>query len=214
MTTLAVMKQRIANELDRTDLADAIAAEIGSAINFHRFRRFFFNERRTALVFNTAAGQADYEAAAHASIPHILDIDSVTLARDGSTTSLHPIDQERMERLLGAVSSGQSRPSRYSYYAQALRLYPVPDGVYPIRVAGVFRVAAPVTDDEAGNPWMTDAEELIRSRAKKNLYASWMEGSDTAKAQVMDALEQGALEALLAETSRRTSFRRFEPDNL
>ena len=141
MATLGAMKARIARETTRDDLLDngAIAEEITSAINFYRAERFWFNEKRTQLVFNTVVGQTDYGAATAADIAHILRIDYVTASwpGDGAITVGYcsPLD---MEILLSNPPLSAARPYRYSYYEQTLRLYPEPDRIYPVRVAGVF----------------------------------------------------------------------------
>lgn len=214
MATLGAMKARIARETTRDDLLDngAIAEEITSAINFYRAERFWFNEKRTQLVFNTVVGQTDYGAATAADIAHILRIDYVTASwpGDGAITIGYcsPLD---MEILLSNPPLSAARPYRYSYYEQTLRLYPEPDRIYPVRVAGVFRVNPPATDVEAGNPWMTEAEELIRSRAKRNLYMNSMIGTEAAQGTAMRALEEEALSRLKRETSSRTQVRHIRP---
>jgi hypothetical protein len=214
MATLGAMKARIARETTRDDLLDngAIAEEITSAINFYRAERFWFNEKRTQLVFNTVVGQTDYGAATAADIAHILRIDYVTASwpGDGAITVGYcsPLD---MEILLSNPPLSAARPYRYSYYEQTLRLYPEPDRIYPVRVAGVFRVNPPATDVEAGNPWMTEAEELIRSRAKRNLYMNSMIGTEAAQGTAMRALEEEALSRLKRETSSRTQVRHIRP---
>jgi hypothetical protein len=217
MATLGAMKARIARETTRDDLLDngAIAEEITSAINFYRAERFWFNEKRTQLLFNTVVGQTDYGAATAADIAHILRIDYVTASwpGDGAITVGYcsPLD---MEILLSNPPLSAARPYRYSYYEQTLRLYPEPDRIYPVRVAGVFRVNPPATDVEAGNPWMTEAEELIRSRAKRNLYMNSMIGTEASQGTAMRALEEEALNRLKRETSSRTQVRHIRPTYL
>jgi hypothetical protein len=214
MATLGAMKARIARETTRDDLLDngAIAEEITSAINFYRAERFWFNEKRTQLLFNTVVGQTDYGAATAADIAHILRIDYVTASwpGDGAITVGYcsPLD---MEILLSNPPLSAARPYRYSYYEQTLRLYPEPDRIYPVRVAGVFRVNPPATDVEAGNPWMTEAEELIRSRAKRNLYMNSMLGTEATQVAAMKALEDEALSRLKRETSSRTQVKFLRP---
>lgn len=220
MATLADMKARIVAEMMRPDLGgngeysvNGVASEISSAINFYRSKRFYFNEKRTVVLFNTVDTQSDYGSADQANIPHLINIDSITVTDDtGKVTSLRSVDQECMERLIGGISPLGNPPSLYSYYAQALRFYPIPNGIYPVRVAGVIRVAPPLTDDEADNVWMNDAEELIRARAKKALYADWM--ADPQMGAVMNAKEAEALASLQAETSRRMSVYKIRSHDL
>lgn len=209
MSTLAEMKTRIANETMRDDLATAIAQEIASAIRFYRSHRFWFTEKDTVVVFPTVAGQSDYGAAAQANIPDLISIDSISMTRDGHVTALRMVDELTMERWLGSQGVLTGDPSYYSYYGQRLRLYAVPSGAYPVRIAGVIRVGAPETDAETGNPWMTDGEELIRHRASSKIYANWMR--DPQQAQISREQENEALNAMRAETSRRTQVHSIRP---
>ena len=77
MATLGEMKARIARETTRDDLLDdgTIAAEITSAVNYYRADRFWFNEKRSQVVFNSVVGQTDYGAAAHPDLDEVLEMD-------------------------------------------------------------------------------------------------------------------------------------------
>lgn len=202
MATLADMKARIISDTLRPDLADAIAREITSAINFYRSKRFYFTEKDTEVLFNTVAGQSEYGAAAQASIPNLIRIDSISLDRDGRVLSLGLINELAMQRLLGDSGALSGDPTYYAYYGQRLRLYAIPDGIYPVRIAGVIRVAAPASDDEEGNPWMNDAEELIRMRAESKIWSVSM--GDVQTGAAMRAMEEESFQNLLVETSSRT----------
>ena len=214
MSDLATMKARIAAETDRDDLLDsgAIEAEIRSAIAFYRGYRFWFNEKRSSVTFSTVIGQTDYTSAANANIPNLIRIDYVTCQQSGGDLQhvryCSPLD---MEMLLGNAPLAQSRPYRYSYYEGMFRVYPEPDQVYPVRIAGVIRVNAPATESEADNPWMVDAEELIRARAKRNLYLNSMLGTEGTQVQAMKSYEDEALERLQRETSSRTQVNHIRP---
>lgn len=214
MTTLGTMKSRIASETDRDDLLDsgAIEAEILSAIRFYRGYRFWFNEKRSTVTFNTVVGQTDYTSTENSHIPNLIRIDYVTCAQNSGDLQdvrwAHPRD---MEMLLGNAPLASARPYRYAYYEGVLRLYPKPDQIYPIRIAGVIRVNAPASDTEADNPWMTEAEELIRARAKRNLYLNSMLGTENSQVQAMKSYEDEALDRLQRETSSRTQVNHIRP---
>src|SRR5690606_8798839 len=75
MTTLAIMKARIANELgQRTDLDSEIATAINAAIAAYQATRFHFNEGRT-VTFTTVAGQEFYDADDAANLAKLWTID-------------------------------------------------------------------------------------------------------------------------------------------
>ena len=214
MDTLGTMKERIARETTRDDLLDsgAIEEEIRSAIAFYRGYRFWFNEKRSAVTFNTVVGQTDYTSTENANIPNLIRIDGVFATYgSGDITHVSYCDPVTMELLLGNTPVSSSRPYKYSYYEQILRLYPRPDQIYPMRIMAVVRVNAPVNDTEADNPWMIDGEELIRARAKAMLAANSMLGTENSQASVMKSVEAEALERLKMETSSRSQVNRIRP---
>jgi hypothetical protein len=217
MTTLAVMKARIASETTRDDLLDngAIEAEIRSAIKFYQPSRFWFNEKRSTVTFNTVIGQTDYTSAANVNIPNLLRIDYVTATWATNdvvnVTYASPLD---MDILIFNSPTNSSRPYRFGYYEGVFRLYPIPDAIYPVRIAGLIRVAAPVTDAETDNAWMVEAEELIRARAKRNLYLNSMLGTETTQVSAMKQLEDEAIDRLSRETSSRSQVNFIRPDCL
>lgn len=167
MTTLAVMKARIATEMRRADLTDQIAAAITTAIAAYQSERFIFSES-LATTFNTVAGQQNYTSAAHSNIPNLYAIDYVAMTVGSTVTMLDRYDQETIDDLTNNQSA-VGEPYAYSYYNFSINLYPIPGQVYPVRIAAHILRSVPLTDEEAGNPWMTSAERLIRSRAKLEL---------------------------------------------
>lgn len=167
MTTLAVMKSRIASEIARTDLTTQIAAAITTAISEYQKQRFRFSDVTPSAppTFNTVANQWIYTSADNANISTAFNIDYV-LAQIGSDLSDLTRDTPVNIRTANQLGALHGMPMSYAYEGNQLLISPVPDAVYPITL-GLFRfVAAPASDSEANNPWMTDGELLIRSRAK------------------------------------------------
>lgn len=163
MTTLATMKARIADELgQRTDLTTQIAYAIDDAIAAYQNERFHFCEGRT-LTFTTVAGQEFYTAADAAGIGDIWSIDYVMLFVGDNPFRLHYMDPTDMEGV-SANASNTGQPGWYTWYGDQLRIYPAPSSAWTVRVGCAASVAAPSTDAEADNAWMTHAERLIRSR--------------------------------------------------
>lgn len=214
MTTLAVMKARIAAETTRDDLDDAIASEITSAINFYRGKRFWFTEQSTGRTFNTSNGQSEYSGSGGVDIANLIRIDSITVIDNGQVYPLTLTTPQAIEIMINSTGALGDVPTYYSYYEQKLRFYPIPDGVYPVKIMGVYRVDAPASDSEADNPWMTDAEELIRSRAKRNLYLNSMLGTEPGMIQTMKLMEDEAYDRLRVETSSRSQVSRIRPSCL
>jgi hypothetical protein len=200
VSDLTTMKARIASELRRSNITSQIASAITTAIETYQQERWIFNESRS-VTFPTVAAQEFYTSADSASIPLLIKLDYAKVYIGDTAYALHPDDPSRMEELSdSATNTGQ--PSTYLYYDESLRLYPVPDGVYTIRLAGVFVAAAPATDDEASNPWMTKAERLIRSRAKLELAIHVLQDQELAAA--MGEATRDAWDDLKTRTNRLT----------
>ena len=164
MTTLAVMKQRIADELARSDLTPMIAYAISDAIKRYQSKRFYFNESRD-VTFDTVAAQEFYDQYDHSAIPNLMEIDYIKLVNGSIYWDINRVIPEAME----VYNAASGQPYSYTYYAQQLRFYPIPDAVYSIVVAAQIKIDEPASDTELNNIWMTDAEQLIRARSKINL---------------------------------------------
>jgi hypothetical protein len=188
MSTLAIMKARIADELARTDLTSQIAYAITDAIAAYQGERWHFAESRTTVSFSTVDAQEFYTSSDDADIANIRKIDYVVLYVGDDTRKLEYTCPEDMEHL-SANGTQEGTPWAYGWYDNKIRLYPVPDQAYTIRIAAHVKVAAPASDSEASNPWMTDAERLIRSRAKLELALHVLRDSDLA-ATMAEAVQE------------------------
>lgn len=188
MTTLAIMKARIADELMRDDLTSNIASAISDAIKHYQTKRFYFNEKDT-ITFSTVAAQNEYTSSDNSLIPYLYKIDWMTVNGD---TFLGRITNQDWRDLTGTTSSGE--PCNYAYYNQKIRLYPTPTAVQTIRLSAHYKLSEPASDGEADNAWMVEAEELIRHRAKALLWRDVL--YDVEKAAVCAAAEQDAFTRL------------------
>jgi len=202
MTTFGTMKDRIADELDRTDLTNQIEKAIQTAIDKYQRKRFFFNEARS-LTFNTVDGQEFYTSADSSDIPNLLYIDNVRLTVSGSDKiDLERAQYSELEYFSSNTTPDEGLPTSYAYYGKQLRLYPIPDAAYAVRVSGVFALSdLSATGDT--NAWMTDAEALIRSRAKRELLTHVIRDAEGAAAMAQAEAEE--LQSLIQETNARSS---------
>ena len=208
MTTLTALKAQIADDLARDDLTTQIAAAITQAIEFYKEERLFWTETR-AETFATVASQSAYTVSDDAAIPLFIKIDDVML-QDSSSIEYGPLeraDQVVMEQLLDD-GSATGRPDTWSYYNDTLYFYPVPDAVYTVRPMGQIEVAAPSTDVETGNKWMTKGYELIRCKAKGYIFLHTVK--DPNQAVAMEAAAQAELAKLRRDTSKRTATGRIK----
>lgn len=199
MTTQAVMIAEILSDTDRgAGETAAIRNKIAAAIRHYQPTRFWFNERRDT-TFDTVADQSDYTFSTDIGA-EFYDIDGLFLTEGSNVYPLRKADYRSLEILLDANTTS-ALPVSFAYVAQGLRIYPYPDAAYSVRVTGHEKLAAPATDDEAANAWMTEAYDLIMSRAKAELYAHRWEDASTA--QIMRMAEGDALSRMQAVTSSK-----------
>lgn len=167
MTTLGIMKAEIADDLERTNLTTTIASEVGKAIRYYQNTRFYFNETRDE-TFATVSAQKLYASADDTAIPKFIEIDQISIL-DG--TEFVELDQMSPKDWEALTASGLTtgRPTDWCYFDQKIGLYPIPDAIYTVRLAGHFMEPGPTSDSEANNVWMTDAFDLIRARATSKI---------------------------------------------
>ncbi len=165
--TLADMKARIALELNRSDLTSQITNAISDAISYYADDRFRFNDINPAAppTFNTVVGQSVYGAAANANIASAYKIDYLLI--NISNTVQYLVRREPLDvKLYLQNNTMRGVPAQFAYEGNSIIVAPLPDTVYTLTLGINMDVAAPATDNEANNPWMNEAEKLIRSHAK------------------------------------------------
>lgn len=200
MATYGDMQNRIADELDRSDLASQIKKAIVSAVKHYERKSFYFSE--TSFTFSTVAGQRNYgsaDAAAIATSPSIDRLNGTfySLRQDLTKKPFAEIDQKT------GILSFRAWPEEWAYYAQQIWLYPIPDAAYTITAYDVPRLTE-LSADADFNAWTNDAEELIRSRAKLDLLRNVIRGVDMAEEiTLLRGQEEDALNALITETANR-----------
>lgn len=205
-STYGDMQNRIADEILRSDLTSQIRNAIQTAIQFYERSPFYFNQVRQEAAFQTAHGQEFYDRTDSALIASMVTLNRVTVTVSGNRYSMNPRTPEYMEDTsVNPVVYGQ--PVDYAYFGEQLRFYPIPDNTYPIALSGIKRLAT-LQNTTDTNAWTSDAELLIRSRAKYELALHVIR--DPEMATEMKAAEMDAFSALKGETTRR-SPRRIRP---
>lgn len=198
MASYLDMITRISDESLRSDMSNQIKLCIQEAIGHYEVERFWFNQFRDR-IFATTAGQEFYGASDHPDIPNILELDVVTLSLGTTRWPLDKVGYVELEQR-NVDSAARGQPTHYAYWGQQIRLYPVADSAYLIRLSGLFKLPA-LTADEDENAWTTEAEDLIRHRAKSILYSQYLR--DDANAARAAGLEAAARERLFATNARR-----------
>jgi len=209
MATYLEMQTRIAQELHRTDLTTHIQRAIKSAIAFYESNRFFKGEKRG--TFSTIAGQRYYgtSTASPGTLPSdIVEIDSIVTTVNNRIYKLDQVSYEHLEDIDAGVTPLSGYPRLWAWYAEQIRFYPSPNNEYLMTVS--YQYERPVLSaDSDENFWTTEAEELIRSRAKKDLAMSVMYEDQIAQASA--AMENMALKSLKAQTVKLLSSNKLTP---
>ena len=212
MTTLAVMRARIDNEMARGgSLGAEIDASIREAIDHYKYRRWWFNEG--VLTASTSDGGEYMDAPAT-----FLSLDSLRMDNPsaGDDYPLKPASYEQMEGW-PADAANEGKPLYYAEYKGQYRLYPVPDGVYPLVWSGLIDLGTPTADSDT-SAWFTIAETLIRARAKALVQIHYLR-DERAEAQMAGLIGRGsdrlslpedaAYKTLWRENVRRTTAGRI-----
>lgn len=200
MTTRALLKATILDDMHRTSVADGtrVINEISTAIKFYQPRRFFFNDTR-AITFSTVASTDVYPFNTPPSTvgtvgAEFYRIDGVWITISSTDirelVQVHPDDME--ESADEDTTTGE--PSEWSYMDRSFRLWRKPDAIYSVRLMGHIKLAEPATDAETGNSWMTEAYELLRARAKYMLALHvWDDPELAARMKIAIGEAEGAL---------------------
>lgn len=200
MTTLAILKAEIADDLDREALDSQIAGAITRAIRKFRMKRFWWTQTRD-LTFPTVVGQSVYGAGDDSDIPDIIQITKLWAFESGHAHECDWISWADWEYATD-TSASRARPYAFTYKAEKLYFYPIPDAAYTMRVHGFVQSAAPATDDEPDNRWMTDGYDLTKAEAKRYLALHVTRNYNMAAAMEREAAL--ALRDLTAESDLKT----------
>jgi len=230
--TYLTLQQQIADELgDRQDLlaplSDSALAlspiqnAIQSAIAKWEREPFYFNEYYAINLFNTVADQEFYSVDDNPAIATMPKITKIHIIVNNNRYTIYPRTWSYLEDISVNPSVVTSIPVDYAYFAEMVRLYPIPDGAYAITLNGNDRVTDLANPTDA-NAWTEDAFDLIRSEAKLILAEELLHDPDLA-AETKTAIygdprsmfgfqqSRGYLYALKAESARRAGQGRIRP---
>lgn len=204
MTTYVILRNRISDDVrsvstaSSSDISSQIAAEVLSAVAYYAREPFYFNTKTN--TFSTVANQEYYSSSDLSDIATLVKIFTMTVTQNSIKMPVKPISFADIDD----AQTGQviARPTYYAYFKQNIRLYPIPDAVYTMTMAYVYKLTA-LSADADTNAWTTDAEELIRARASRRLYENVVR--NPGRAEIARMQEAEALAALKRETRMRTS---------
>jgi hypothetical protein len=226
-STYILLQKQIADELEdnqallsplsgNSGLLSPIQNAIQAAIAKWEREPFYFNDFRLEPLsggpFNTVNGQEFYTASDYALIGTLACIKSLRVLISANRYTLNERDDNYLNTVsVNPLNTGQ--PTDYTYDTQKLRLYPIPNGAYPMGITGTQRLSALSADTDA-NAWTQDAFDLIRCEAKLIIGRDVIydeKVANSAKVAIYgDPLipeDRGYLGALKKETSRRHANR-------
>lgn len=206
--TFARLVAVIQDEID--DIADEYVSQIQesifAAIRFCERETFYFNESRD-VTFTTQAGKGGYDGSDSPHIETAVQIKNVFLTSGYNKSELERIDHLSLETSLS--SEHQGTPVCYSYFDKKLYLHPTPNAAYQVQlILSPMRLAELETSDQE-HPWFVHGFDLLKARAKYELYKNILKEPDCAVAAYNDFNEQ--LQELRAETSKRHNVTRIIP---
>lgn len=220
--TYKVLQDQIADELgDRTDLLVPLSGSplalspiqnaIQTAVSKWERESFYFNEVYSVPWFTTVASQEFYTVADEPTLGTTPDVYELHVLVNANRYPLTPRTWAYLD-VISANPASNGQPQDWAYFANQVRLYPIPNSAYPIRASRTQRVAE-LVDDGDTNIWTEDAFDLIRSEAKLILAQEVMQDDELAVRMkraiygVPGTPERGYLRALKGETFRRARTR-------
>ena len=198
------MQAAIADELARSDLTAEIKREINNAITFYGNKAFWFNEATMADI-TTVQGQRYY--ALPSNFASVLDV----LSTLGTYTyRLEPRTEQYLDQVDWGNDFWSGYPTDYSFWNGQIRLFPPPQGGLPVQVKGTAILSpAPLANDSDTNAWLSSAEELIRTRAARQIYGRYVR--DPEQYALYTQLEKEALANLNEKNVGRTGLNSIRP---
>jgi hypothetical protein len=200
-STRSDIEAQIADDLARSDLASQITAAVNTAIRSYRFERLGFNE--AYKVTATLSTSADTMLLASLSV-RFRKLDRVRIVRAaGDYLDLYHRDYDWiMSRQDVRVVC---QPVEYAVYNSALHFDSMADQNYTLLMDGLKELGNASASYSAGDTtaWFNDARELIRHRAKREVYANVLKDMELAAAA--GAAEKEALRILKAEMGEQIS---------
>jgi hypothetical protein len=213
MSTYLQLQTRICDELGRNDLlvstlnasVSPVQNAILSAIDQYAHERFWFNTARATAT--TTAPVASVGTPNYALPTDCLELDTVSVTVNGARYPMQAVPWPTIDDLTG-VTVGFGKPLMYAVYDEQIWLYPEPDAAYTLTLSYLQELTALSASSDT-NAWTTDAEGLIRTRAKVLLYLETVKNPEAAAS--LEALEQDLLQKLRAKTGKLISTGRIRP---
>ena len=207
-TQRTTVEAEIADDLARSDLTTQITKAVTTAIKAYEEERFFFNE---AYAVSVTLSSSVAVLALSALPVRILDLDRVRIKR--STTFYDEI----YRRDYGWVMAAQdvitfTIPYEYCIYNEQLMFDSFADQNYTLILDGIKSLGSATSNSysvSSSIAWFDKAYELIRHRAKREIYMHVVK--DTDMAAVAKLAEDDEFDLLKAKTYTRVATGQIRP---
>ncbi|KEC56531.1 hypothetical protein [Bartonella koehlerae] len=200
--TFAFMVALIQDEIDDTtaEYSVQIQDSIFNALRLCEREPFFFNEKRE-VIFKTQCEKTWYGQEEGVFIQSKRSLETVFLGAHAATQIQLLFKSVEVLQQQYGLKPPQGMPLFYTYLDQKIGLFPTPKEVETVRLsyASIRFGDEQVMEDD--NPWLIYAFDLIKARAKYELYKNILKDPEYASSSFRDFQEQ--LQALRFETSRR-----------
>jgi hypothetical protein len=200
--TRTVVEAEIADDLQRNDIANQITKAVDTAIRAYEEERFFFNEAYAVSV--TLSSSVAFIA--QSALPtRFVNLDRVRLKKSATFyTDLYKRDYAWLMAQQDIVTS--SEPYEYCIYNEKLLFDNYADQNYTLVLDGIKSLGNTASDTYSAASavaWFNTARELIRHRAKREIYMHVLK--DANLAAMAKLAEQEAFETLKGKTNSRVA---------
>lgn len=215
MTTFLDVRDRVADQLSRSDLSAQIDREIQLAITRYNRRVTWLHEVR-AVTLTSVAAQAWYstvdvstgagpQAVVGRTAVDVSDIQSVRYMRTADYDDLKQVHYSDFERFFDTTGSA-GRTAYFTLYAGQIGIWPVPAGVETFTLSVVCKPVIPASATDT-SVWFDQAQELIENAAASAICRKFL--SDGERAQAFKVFEDAAWDELLAESNKKAATGRI-----
>lgn len=209
MATLTTLKSQIADDLQRSDIDSQIETSILNAIRAWEHERFGFNERYAV----TATLSTSVDAVALSSLPvRFLEIDRLRIQLGDNRTWDDLYARDYYWIMSRQDIKQLAQPLEYCVYADRIHFDTLANKNYPMLIDGLQRLGTSSGSYSASSSdaWFNEARDLIRARAKIDLYLHVIRGGQD-QANQMAAAEQQAYKFLKGRVNQLQSSGRVRP---
>lgn len=193
MTTLTELRQNIEADTRRT-LGSVGDRFVQNAIRHYAGRRWWFNEMIDTSQ-TTVANTEEYDLPAGMRV-----VDTVSV--EVTPNDPYPLtyrDHAYFERVRVGATIHLGLPDDYTIFDEKIRIYPIPDGAYSLRITG-YGLSSTDADDNT-SPWSNAAYNLICCRARALIERDHFMNPEGYA--IFTAAERDALRELESENTRR-----------